>query len=106
MFCFNQKFQTRTKILFLKYLSGLDNLPQRGCFDKQLLPNKNNLPKRCIGGVTQTPSVVKRWPRLTYPPHEGRHDLKILGLLHIEEGERTQEESERCLEGQRKYALG
>lgn len=100
MFCFNQEFQPRTKILFLKYLSGLDNLPQRGCFDKHLLPNRNNLPKRCTSSITQIPSVVKRWPRLTYPPHEGRHDLKILGLLHIEEGERTQEESERCLEGQ------
>lgn len=56
--------------------------------------------------MTQVPSMVKRWPRLTYPSHQGCHDLKILGLLHIEEGERTQEESECCLEGQQKHPLG
>lgn len=50
--------------------------------------------------------MAKTLPRLTYPSHEGRHDLKILGLLHIEEGERTQEESECCLEGQQNHTLG
>lgn len=74
--------------------------------DKHSLPNKKILPKRNVSGVTRVPSMVKRsLPRLTYPSHEGRHDLKILGLLHIEEGERTQEEGERCLEGQQNHTL-
>lgn len=38
---------------------------------------------------------------LTYPPHQGRHDLKILGLLHVKEGERTQQESKSCLQDRR-----
>lgn len=93
-------------------ISGLDSLPQRVCFDKHLLPNRHILPKRCISSMTQVPPTVKGgggglpMPRLTYPSHQRRHDLKILGLLHIEEGERTQEKSECCLEGQQKTCTG
>lgn len=67
LFCFNQKFHPRTKILYLKDLPGLDNTLQRGSFDKHLLPNKNILggePKITISSMTQIPSRVKRWPRL------------------------------------------
>lgn len=70
----------------------------------QALASKQDFAKEkrqwCDSGSINGKEVAEPLPRLTYPSHEGRHDLKILGLLHIEEGERTQEERECCLEGQ------